>query len=137
MNVYVLFLYFILTVKCLFALTMIIDLLNFSTKGYFSEEFMHKNHERKERLENLYLFLMAVMIVVIFHNRSQKTKKFLPLEIELLYLLGLVLAFKLFFTWLKRFKRIALKEKMENEGGNNDIIKETIDVTVDVFVPLL
>ena len=132
---YTLFLYFILFVKGLFALTMILDMFYFSDSKIFSKEFMEKNSERKERLENLYLFLMAIMLIIIFHNRSKTSIKFTGLERELLYLLGLVLAFKLFFTWYKRFKTVVLQDKSSNNTDTN-VLQETIDVTTDVFIPL-
>lgn len=132
---YTLFLYFILLVKGLFALTMILDMFDFSDSKIFSKEFMEKNGERKERFENLYLFLMAIMLIIIFRDRSRTSIKFTGLERELLYLLGLVLAFKLFFTWYKRFKKVVLQDK-SNKHTDTNVIQDTIDVTTDVFIPL-
>ena len=132
---YTLFLYFILFVKGLFALTMILDMFNFSDSKIFSKEFMEKNSERKERLENLYLFLMAIMLIIVFRDRSKTSIKFTALERELLYLMGLVLAFKLFFTWFKRFKKVVLQDKSSNNTDTN-VLQETIDVTTDVFIPV-
>ena len=132
MNSYTGFLYFILFVKSCFALTLMIDLLDFVFSDLFSDEFVKKSDERKERLENLYFFLMGLMLIMIFRERSKLSIKFMKFELELLYLFGLVLSFKLFFTWLKRFRAMNKTEKKDD-----NIVQESIDVTTDIFVPLL
>lgn len=134
MNSYHIFLYFILFVKVLFAISMTLDLLNFGEFSFLSDEFFKKNHERKERLENLYLFLMSIMLIIVFRNRHKSSIKFIHLELELLFLLGLVLCFKLFFTWVRRFKEVI--DADDKKDDNVDIIQDTIDVTTDIFIPL-
>ena len=133
MNSYLLFLYFILTVKCIFAFSITLELVNVATSKFFSKEFMEKNDEIQEKLKNLYFFLMAIMLIIIFRNRSKSSIKFMSLELELLYLFGLVLSFKLFFAWLKKLKK---KLGRTNDNSNIDIAHNAIDVTADVFIPL-
>ena len=109
-------------------------MFDFSDSKLLSKEFMEKMVNVR-RLENLYLFLMAIMVIIVFRDRSKTSIKFTALERELLYLLGLVLAFKLFFTWFKRFKKVVLQDKSNNNKDTN-VVQESIDVTTDVFIPL-
>ena len=130
MNSYTLFQYLIIVVKVLFTLTLIIQLTQYIDLSYFTESFYEKNSERKEKLENLYIFLMSILLIAIFRNRSKGTYKFSHLELELLLLFGFVLSIKTFVNWLKQ-----LKDKNVNNEETN-VISYAIEVTADVFIPL-
>ena len=130
MNSYTIFQYFIIVVKLLFALTLIIQLTQYINLSHFTESFYETNSERKEKLENLYIFLMSILLIIIFRNRSKKTRKFSHLELELLLLFGFVLAIKTFVNWLKQ-----LRDKNINNKETN-VISDAIEVTTDVFIPL-
>ena len=81
-----------------------LQLTNLFNYKYFSDKFYENNDENKEKTENLYIFLMSILIIVIFNNRSKQNYKFSRLELELLFVFGVVLSIKLFVDWLKKFR---------------------------------
>ena len=113
---YSLFLYFIIFVKLLFIISLLAQLTENLNEPIFDEEFYELNDENKERIENLYFFLMAILLIYIFKDRSRKSYSFSRIELELLFVFGFVLSFKLFVNWLKGF----MDEDDEDDDHEDD-----------------
>ena len=128
MNFYNYFLYFIIFVKVLFVITTLLQLTELLNYDFFSDEFYDSNDENKEKIENLYIFLMSILIIIIFNNRTKYTYKFSRLELELLFVFGIVLSIKLFVDWLKKFRL------NEREGNKLQDILESINEFIIPFV---
>ena len=113
---YSFFLYFIIFVKLLFIISLLAQLTENLNEPIFDEEFYELNDENKERIENLYFFLMAILLIYIFKDRSRKSYSFSRIELELLFVFGFVLSFKLFVNWLKGF----MDEDDEDDDHEDD-----------------
>jgi hypothetical protein len=67
------------------------------------EKYVKNIEDNKERLENLYFFLMAVMITSVMMY-TKKGYTFTYLEKELIKFFGMVLMFKLTVDFLKKYE---------------------------------
>ena len=127
MNFYTILLYLIIFVKLLYVITILLQLTNLFNYKYFSDKFYENNDENKEKTENLYIFLMSILIIVIFNNRSKQNYKFSRLELELLFVFGVVLSIKLFVDWLKKFR---LNRKQANK--TQDVLESIFEFIIPV-----
>tara|TARA_B100000963_G_scaffold356316_1_gene376200 strand:- start:523 stop:933 length:411 start_codon:yes stop_codon:yes gene_type:complete len=127
MDFYVVFLYSIIVLKVCFAISLCIAITRYANIGIISDSLYDKNHEIKEKLENLYIFLMSITLIIIFRDRSRIHFKFSNLELELLFLFGIVLFMQTFTNWLKKYT--------EKRKKKNDDISNTLEVTADFFIP--
>lgn len=125
MNFYTILLYLIIFVKLLYVVSMLLQLTNLFNYKYFSEKFYENNDENKEKIENLYIFLMSILIIIIFKNRSKQNYKFSRLELELLFVFGVVLSIKLFVDWLKKFR---LNKKQANK--TQDVLESIFEFVI-------
>ena len=128
MNLYNSFLYFIIFVKLLYVITTLLQLTKLFNLNLFSDKFYKKNDENKEKTENLYIFLMSILIIIIFNNRTKYTYKFRRLELELLFVFGVVLSIKLFVDWLKKYK-------VSNKKGNK--IQDLLESIIEFIMPFV
>ena len=128
MNLYNSFLYFIIFVKLLYVITTLLQLTKLFNLNLFSDKFYKKNDENKEKTENLYIFLMSILIIIIFNNRTKYTYKFRRLELELLFVFGVVLSIKLFVDWLKKYK-------VSNKKGNK--IQDLLESINEFIIPFV
>ena len=127
MNYYNILLYFIIFVKISYVISILLQLTNVFNYKYFSDKFYENNDENKEKIENLYIFLMAILIIIIFNNRSKQNYKFSRLELELLFVFGVVLSIKLFVDWLKKFR---LNKKQANK--TQDVLESIFEFVIPV-----
>ena len=127
MNFYTILLYLIIFVKLLYVITILLQLTNLFNYKYFSDKFYENNDENKEKTENLYIFLMSILIIIIFKNRSKQNYKFSRLELELLFVFGVVLSIKLFVDWLKKFR---LNKKQANK--TQDVLESIFEFVIPV-----
>ena len=127
MNYYNILLYFIIFVKISYVISILLQLTNVFNYKYFSDKFYENNDENKEKIENLYIFLMAILIIIIFNNRSKQNYKFSRLELELLFVFGVVLSIKLFVDWLKKFR---LNRKQANK--TQDVLESIFEFVIPV-----
>ena len=127
MNYYNILLYFIVFVKISYVISILLQLTNVFNYKYFSDKFYENNDENKEKIENLYIFLMAILIIIIFNNRSKQNYKFSRLELELLFVFGVVLSIKLFVDWLKKFR---LNKKQANK--TQDVLESIFEFVIPV-----
>lgn len=128
MNLYNSFLYFIIFVKLLYVITTLLQLTQLFNFKFFSDKFYKSNDENKEKTENLYIFLMSILIIIIFNNRTKYTYKFRRLELELLFVFGVVLSIKLFVDWLKKYK-------VSNKKGNK--IQDLLESIIEFIMPFV
>jgi F0F1-type ATP synthase membrane subunit a len=128
MNYYNILLYFIIFVKISYVISILLQLTNVFNYKYFSDKFYENNDENKEKIENLYIFLMAILIIIIFNNRSKQNYKFSRLELELLFVFGVVLSIKLFVDWLKKFR---LNKKQANK--TQDVLESIFEFVIPVI----
>lgn len=98
--------------------------------------------EYKEKMENLYFFLMSIMIVYIFCVPS--SRRLSSIERELLHVFGWVLMYSLFSKFIEKRTRKNKKDSKtsnssdvssKNENTNNDTINDIIEELIDFFVP--
>lgn len=128
MNLYNSFLYFIIFVKLLYVISTLLQLTKLFNFNFFSDKFYKSNDENKEKIENLYIFLMSILIIIIFNNRTKYTYKFRRLELELLFVFGVVLSIKLFVDWLKKYK-------VSNKKGNK--IQDLLESINEFIIPFV
>ena len=122
MNYYNILLYFIIFVKISYVISILLQLTNVFNYKYFSDKFYENNDENKEKIENLY-----ILIIIIFNNRSKQNYKFSRLELELLFVFGVVLSIKLFVDWLKKFR---LNKKQANK--TQDVLESIFEFVIPV-----
>ncbi len=115
---YVYLMYFIIFVKIIYVLYTTFDFIE-SYELFDIDDYIPNIDYNKERLENLYFFLMGVMILLIMNN-SNKGYKFTYLEKELVRFFAMVLIFKLTVDFLKKYE--------ENE-------KNIFDSVLDFLTP--
>ena len=137
---YSFFLYFIIFVKLIFVISLLAQLTENLNEPIFDEEFYELNHENKEKIENLYFFLMAVLLIYIFKDRTRKSYSFNRIELELLFVFGFVLSFKLFVNWLKGFMDNHDEddedddhEDDEDEDNTLNIVDNVADASVEII----
>tara|TARA_Y100001970_G_scaffold279398_1_gene386649 strand:+ start:733 stop:1140 length:408 start_codon:yes stop_codon:yes gene_type:complete len=128
MNSYLFLLYLIIFVKLCFALSLLIQVSSYFDLKFISEEFYEANEHNKERFENLYFFLMSLMLLSLFKNRSKHSYKFSKLELELLFLFGIVLFIKMFADWLKKYR--------ETKSSGNKFA-DIADAIIEFVIPSL
>tara|TARA_Y100000589_G_scaffold38083_1_gene31856 strand:- start:189 stop:593 length:405 start_codon:yes stop_codon:yes gene_type:complete len=131
---YSFFLYFIIFVKLIFVISLLAQLTENLNEPIFDEEFYELNHENKEKIENLYFFLMAVLLIYIFKDRTRKSYSFNRIELELLFVFGFVLSFKLFVNWLKGFMdKHDEDDDHEDEDNTLNIVDNVADASVEII----
>ena len=142
---YSFFLYFIIFVKVLFVISLLAQLTENLNEPIFDDEFYELNHENKEKIENLYFFLMSILLIYIFKDRTKKSYIFDRIELELLFVFGFVLSFKLFVNWLKGFMdeddQDDEHEDDEHEDDEHDedndnrlnIVDNVLDTSVEII----
>ncbi len=115
---YVYFMYFIIFVKIIYLIYTIFDFIDVYDLFYI-DDYIPNIYYNKERLENLYFFLMAIIILLIMNN-SNKVYNFTYLEKELIRVFAMVLIFKIVVDFLKKYEE------------NN---KEFYDTILDFLTP--
>lgn len=87
--------------------------------------------EGKERIENLYFFLMSIMLIAVFYSRHTRTLKYI--ERELFHFFGWVLAYALFTKFIERRKKLK-KQKSTVKNETEDLVSELIEFTIPVDI---
>ena len=88
--------------------------------------------EAKERVENLYFFLMSIMLIWAFNTFTVRDFKYL--ERELFHFFGWVLAYALFTKFLERRKKLKKSKSSDSteemEGLGSEIIEFLVPVNI-------
>ena len=98
---------------------------------YFDKSKEKKFVEGKERVENLYFFLMSIMLIAVFYSRHARTLKYI--ERELFHFFGWVLAYALFTKFIERRKKLK-KQKSTVKNETEDLVSELIEFTIPVDI---
>jgi uncharacterized membrane protein len=103
MDYYTLFLYLIVLIKISYSFSILLQFTQTIKWKVFPESFYKQNKENQERIENLYIFLMAVVLIYVFKNR-QRSYKFSNLEVELFFVFGIILVIRQATNWYQKNK---------------------------------
>ena len=100
---------------------------------YFDKSKEKKFVEGKERVENLYFFLMSIMLIFVFYTRHARKLKYI--ERELFHFFGWVLGYALFTKFMNRRKKLKNQNKNSTDKDETeDLVSEIIEFTIPVDI---
>ena len=120
MDGYTAFLYFIIVVKVFYSMSVLLQLTEVLHWSFIPTQIYTINQANQTRFENLYIFLMSLMMFRVFRNRRSFAYRFRKLELELLYIFSIILISQLVVSWYQTYIN---KE-------NDDAVKTTTEMIV-------
>lgn len=124
MDYYTLFLYFIVFVKVLYSLSVAFQLTKLLKLKIVPDYIYEYNENDQKRLEHLYTFLMSTVLIGIFRKRTNFSYKFSKLEVDLLFIFGIILISELMTNWYQSYIDV-----------DDDTKKDAVETTAEFIIP--